>query len=209
MKYAEDQNDWVQEKGNEHKLLLVSANSAHSSKFFKKTALIRSIKLPFYNDCKLINIVEPTTMPPIKMRFLKTGEKMFKLDGTSAPLFEVINSKGLNIDSDENLVEYIKFYFDSVKGELGGFHIVENVDEINFSEDIPKDLYESLKEFIHGMEVVEYPENEEETKEVKLDMLYANCLYRTVVCVKDDGEIDVLSESPRYVDLPIREIRLR
>lgn len=206
MNYEDSLKGWKQIKGQEHGNILEKANSMHEHNFFKKTALIKSSKLPFYKKSELVTVTEPTLTPAVKMRFIKCQDDLLKLDGTSSSIFEAIEKDEFSLDSNNVIKNYLCFYFSYVKGQEGSFCIVEDVEQINFSEEVPEDLYSNLETFISDIEV---SDNAKDKKEVKFNMIYADCIYKAVANILDDGEIDIISEEARYSQLPIREIRLR
>ncbi len=92
--------------------------------------------LPFYDQFALVRVTDPNwANKELKIFYLTAGDSLFRLDGTSAPIYE-INSKTPAKITEENVLDYLRFFSFFVRGEEGPFLIAEDMDNPDISQDM-------------------------------------------------------------------------
>jgi len=91
--------------------------------------LVQMASLPFYEDYKFYALTD-MTLPPPNVRYLlyKPGDVVL-MNWTNGPIYEVNEKAPIKLDR-KSLVDYAKFFFHFVRGQLGRFIIVEKPEDV-------------------------------------------------------------------------------
>jgi hypothetical protein len=198
---------WKDFEKEEFKDILVKINDLHPVELYdEETSRIQYRKLPFYKDRVLVQATEFAAHPPMKMRFLQSTEDktLEKIDGSREGLFD-INSKSKMRITKRNVVKYAKFFMSSVMTEEGSFRIVENMEEIEFSDE-PTD--EQIKILENNVDFAKVEEKQDGFC-VKCVMLYSDAVYKADLLVESNGGIEIEEEDVVASGMPTRQIFLR
>jgi hypothetical protein len=82
-------------------------------------------ELPFYSGVTLLRLRDPAWRPDtVRVYYLRTrAGRLFRLNGSSAPLHDVNEEARLSLDQSSAL-EYLRFFCFFVHGDEGPFYIV-------------------------------------------------------------------------------------
>jgi hypothetical protein len=120
-------SNWtVLDKKNTAKVIKAVKNSGEPCLFNEETSEVKFRKLSFYKDISLYRITNYASLPAFTFDYLGDGHRMFFLDGTFEPLFGFNSSDSFNITQD-NVLEYIEFYFDHVSDNEGEIRIIKSI----------------------------------------------------------------------------------
>lgn len=167
-----------------------------------QTSQVHWRTLPFYNGLALIRVVD-SMWPNKKLRvyYLTEAGNLYRLNGTSPPIHEV-NGKGFINITDENVLEYLRFFCFFVRGEEGPFLISEDLSNPN----LPQDLDDQTKAvFENTLRPASY-EGKDEKGNFRCDAIvfYSNALFIANFSVQPGGMIEMLDDEPVAADLPVR-----
>ncbi len=111
-------------------------SAAESLLFSPTTSEAKCARLPFYTNHLLYRLTNYSSMPVFTMDFIGDGERYHYLDGSDFPIKAINTASGLNLTED-NIIQYLNFYFYNVRTEDGDILILRNI-----SEGLNIDLYD-------------------------------------------------------------------
>lgn len=198
-----DDNNWNAVTGDELIGFLEQVNPIDGK--FKATPENTKVSwrpLPFYENVVLIRVTDSTWMPKsLKIFFLTMQGQLFRLNGTSPPIHEVNAQAPIKI-TDDNVLEYLRFFCYFVRGEEGPFFISESMDE----PEMPQNMDDKTRSVIEGTIRPATYEGKNEQGFYLCDavVFYSNALFIANFAVQPTGMIEMLDDDPIATDLPVK-----
>lgn len=158
--------------------------------------------LPFYESVALIRVQDPNWVKPnLVVYYLTDQGNLFRLNGTSPPIHEV-NAKAPIKVTEENVLEYLRFFCFFVRGEEGPFYIAESMDDPN----MPTEMDDTTRSVIEGtVRPASYEgKNDQGHLLCNAVVFYSNALFYADFAVQPTGMIEMLDDEPIASDLPAR-----
>ncbi len=158
--------------------------------------------LPFYDNVALIRLKDRSWgKPKLAIYYLTDQGNLFRLNGTSPPIHEV-NAKAPIKITEENVLEYLRFFCFFVRGEEGPFLIAETMDDPY----IPKNIDPKTKAVIEGTVRGATYEGRNEQGYFMCDAVvyYSNALFIANFAVQPSGMIEMLDDEPIAADLAVK-----
>jgi hypothetical protein len=158
--------------------------------------------LPFYDSVALIR-VRDNTWPNKKLNiyYLTDAGTLYRLVGTSPPIHEV-NAKAPIKITEENVLDYLRFFCFFVRGEEGPFLIAESMDDPY----LPQDIDPQTRTVIEGTIRPATYEGQNEQGFYLCDAVvyYSNALFIANFAIQPGGMIEMLDDEPIAADLPAK-----
>ena len=158
--------------------------------------------LPFYESVALIRVKDPNWVEPnLNVYYLTDQGNLFRLNGTSPPIHEV-NAKAPIKVSEENVLDYLRFFCFFVRGEEGPFYVAESMDDPN----MPQDMDDTTRGVIEGAIRPANFSGSNDQGHYLCDavVFYSNALFIANFAVQPTGMIEMLDDDPLMADLPVR-----
>ncbi len=158
--------------------------------------------LPFYDNVVLVRVQDSMWSPShLTIYYLTEEGNLFRLNGTSPPIHEV-NAKAPVKITEENVLDYLRFFCFFVRGEEGPFLIAESMD----NADMPKNMDAQTRSVIEGTIRPATYEGKNEQGFLLCDavVFYSNALFIANFAVQPTGMIEMLDDEPIAADLPIK-----
>lgn len=158
--------------------------------------------LPFYESVALIRVQDPNWVKPnLVVYYLTDQGNLFRLNGTSPPIHEV-NAKAPIKVTEENVLEYLRFFCFFVRGEEGPFYIAESMDDPN----MPTEMDDTTRSVIEGTVRPASFEGKNDQGHFLCNavVFYSNALFYADFAVQPTGMIEMLDDEPIASDLPAR-----
>ena len=158
--------------------------------------------LPFYDQVVLIRLRDRTWgKQKLTIYYLTDQGTLFRLNGTSPPIHEV-NAKAPVRITEQNVLEYLRFFCFFVRGEEGPFLIAESMDDPY----IPTNLDPKTRTVIEGTVRGASYEGRNEQGHFMCDavVFYSNALFIANFAVQPSGMIEMLNDEPIAADLPVK-----
>lgn len=171
-----------------------------------ETAMVEWAQLPFYNAIALVRIND-TAWPPNTgpFWFLAKQGRMFHLDGTSAPIHDANEADPIKVTED-NCLEYLRFFCYFVHGDEGPFLIVEDIDHPAL--DRSKLEAGTRKVIEDALRVAAFEgQTEDGHFETSAMVLYGNALFSARFSMSENGMIEMIDDEPVAADLPVKKIK--
>ena len=171
-----------------------------------ESATVKWAQIPFYNTVALVRVDDtawPSNTGPFW--FLAKQGKMFLLDGSSAPIHDANEADPILV-TEENALEYLRFFCYFVHGDEGPFLIVEDINHPGL--DTSK-MDEGTRKTIEGAILPASFEGKTEdgTYEASAMVLYGNALFSARFSISENGMIEMIDDEPIAADLPVRKIK--
>ncbi len=165
---------------------------------------ILSIDVSFYPEYRFLSISDHATNPPLQ-RFVfqkKNSNDFTIIDWTYNTIYSLNKNVPIRL-SDNNILEYVRFYFSYVKGRHGKFIICESINNIRWKDNPSEDEIKKINEIIKPLEIKE--KNKDGTYKVEAFMMLKDALFSVNVFVNKNGKItmsdyEVLIENLSVID---------
>jgi hypothetical protein len=198
-----DDNNWNPVTGDELAGFLESVNPIDGKyKVSTQTSKVSWRALPFYERVVLIRVQDTAWTPKhLNIYFLTLDGNLYRLNGTSPPIHEVNATAPIKVTED-NVLDYLRFFCFFVRGEEGPFLIAEDIN----NPDLPKSIDPQTRSVIEGTIRPATYEGKNEQGFFLCDgvVFYSNALFIANFAVQPSGMIEMLDDEPIATDLPAR-----
>lgn len=167
-----------------------------------ETTSVHWCPLPFYEQVALIRVKDPAWTPKnLFIYYLTDQGNLYWLNGTSPPIHEV-NAKAPIRITDDNVLDYLRFFCFFVRGEEGPFLISESIEDPY----VPKDVDDKTRLVIENTVRPASYEGKNEQGHFLCDAVvyYSNALFIANFAVQPGGMIEMLDDEPIAADLPVK-----
>lgn len=196
-------NNWTPVEGEELAGFLEQVNPIGGKyKVSPATTKADYRMLPFYDQVAMIRVKDPAWTPKnLYIYYLTDQGNLYWLNGTSPPIHEV-NAKAPVKITDDNVIEYLRFFCFFVRGEEGPFLIAESMDDPY----MPKNIDDRTKSVIEGTIRPASYEGRNETGNFLCDavVFYSNALFIANFAVETGGMIRMVDDEPIATDLAVK-----
>lgn len=193
-------NNWTPVEGEELAGFLEQVNPIGGKyKVSPATTKVEYRMLPFYDQVAMIRVKDPAWTPSnLYIYYLTDQGNLYWLNGTSPPIHEV-NAKAPIKITEDNVLEYLRFFCFFVRGEEGPFLIAESVDDPY----IPKNADEKTRSVIEGTVRPAAYEGQNDKGFFMCDAVvyYSNAMFIANFAVQPGGMIEMLDDEPIAGDL--------
>jgi len=183
--------------------LITAVNSVlHTAPFDPATATVLTHPVSFYPGYTYADITHHGTMPPLNTRVIFKGNDITLLNTTNAPIFG-LNKKAPIQLNDQNVTDYVRFFFSHVRGEHGRFLMIDTVDDIDWKEEPPPSARKAIGKMLTGLQVTgRSPEGD---FILSANMIFKNTLFGARIHVRPDGDVTMSDEELLVEDMPVLE----
>ena len=158
--------------------------------------------LPFYDHVTMIRLTDPTwTKENLKIYYLIEQGNLYRLNGTSPPIHAVNEKTQINL-TDENVLDYLRFFSFFVRGDEGPFLIVEDMNNPDLPQDMDAECKRVFKNAIRPARLES--KNEQDSYLCNAPVFYSNTLSFTNFEVSPSGTIEMQDHEMLAADLPIK-----
>lgn len=161
-------------------------------------------RLPFYESVALIRVTDRSwANHELVVYYLTDQGNLSRLNGTSPPIHEVNAKAPIQITQD-NALDYLRFFCFFVRGEEGPFFVAESLTDAYMPE-MPDDTVRSVFE---GTMRPASLEGTNDNGHYLCDavIFYSNALFIANFAIHHTGMVEMLDDEPIAADLPIRII---
>lgn len=159
-------------------------------------------QVPFYDRVALIRLKDPNWTPAnLVLYYLTDQGNLYRLNGTSPNIHEV-NAKAPIRVTEDNVLDYLRFFCFFVRGEEGPFLIAETVDDPYLPKNLDDKTQNVIANTIHP--ATYKGQNEQGHFLCDAVVFYSNALFEAQFSVQPTGMIEMLDDEPIAIDLPAR-----
>jgi hypothetical protein len=195
--------DWQEIDPEDVPAMVAAINRELKERPFDATMTIgKRQSVSFYAEHDLMEFVDTSTSNPTYTRRVLYGPDGFQvMNWSNGPIYTANEKAPINVNED-NAAEYVKFFFNYVKGRHGRFVIVEDVSEIAWEGDIPAKGKEAVAKIIKPVAVTTV---EDGKINLLAFMVFKDSLFRANVHVERDGMVSLSDEALVIEGMPIVE----
>lgn len=164
-----------------------------------KTTVLTS-PVSFYPDYRFIELSDHTIMPARKTALFYKPGNIVMLDWTNKPIYALNDNAPLTL-TEEAVKDYVRFFFNYVRGRHGRFVIVESVDEISWKDEPPANARKAVSSLIAPLHL--YGIDNDGTYRLSARMLFKDSLFKADVVVDSNGHVNLEDEELVIEDIPV------
>ncbi len=163
---------------------------------------ILSIDVPFYKDYRFLDISDHATSPPLqRYAFQKKDTMEFTLlDWTYKTIYD-LNQKAPIKLSEDNIFDYVRFFYAHVKGRHGRFIVCENADAIKWRDEPPDEVRIALNSTLKPLKIIE--KRSDGVFKLEAFMNLNDTIFKTMVFVEPNGKITMSDHEILINDVPV------
>jgi len=168
----------------------------------KDTTDVHWRQLPFYKNVALVRLRDTSWDPSnLNVFYLTKKGELTRLDGTSPPI-HMTNAEAPIKVTEDNVLDYLRFFCFFVRGEEGPFLISETSDTYG----LPKDMDDTTRKAVEGVMRPASYEGKNGDGHYLCDAIvfYSNALFLSNFAVQPSGMIEMMEDDPLVTDLPVR-----
>lgn len=158
-------------------------------------------QLPFYKQVALVRLRD-SNWDPVKLNvyYLTYKGELTRLDGTSPPIHQINAEAPIKLTED-NILDYLRFFCFFVRGDAGPFLVSETMDTYG----LPENMDETTSKAVAGVLRPASYEGKNEDGHYLCDAIvfYANALFLANFAIQQTGMIEMLEDDPLVQDLPM------
>jgi hypothetical protein len=162
--------------------------------------VIRALHLPFYPGLRLLDIVCPTTIPVIQRYVVYGKTECVMIDYTNKPIYELNDRYPVRIEAD-SVEDYGRFFLNLVRGNLGRFILVENVDDVPWKEEPPPPARKAIAKMISPLSIINA--SPKGFFDLSACLVFKNGLFRAKLTIDQQGQVKIHEEMLLIEDMPI------
>jgi len=157
--------------------------------------------VPFYPGCRFLDIADHTMNPPMRRFVIYKPGDVTVLDWTNVPIYGLNKKLPISL-SDDNVADYVRFFFTYVRGRHGRFIIMENVDDINWKEEPPPAARKAIGKMLGPVQIKDKKDGGK-VYHLEARVLFKDSLFKTDIFVSQDGHVALSDEELLVEDMPV------
>lgn len=160
--------------------------------------------LSFYPGYFLTELADHSENPPVIRHAVCNDQgKVDVLDWTNGPIFLLNKNIPISLDNDDKIIDYVRFFFASVRGKHGRFLIVDTVDDIDWREEPAPAGRKALGKMIEPLHIKK--KEADGTVVLPAAIIFRDSLFAGEVFVQRDGMIEMRNEELLVEDIPVAD----
>ncbi len=187
----------------ETKDILSSINGhAELSNFKPEQTIIMAQGLSFYPGFRLLDISDMTTIPEKRIYALVSDKhESILLDYTNEPIYAANEDAPIRLDTGV-VADYVRFFFNFVRGAYGRFVLAESLDDIRWQEEPPLNARKAIAKMLTPLTLLErLPEN----YIMEAGFIFRDSLIKAKLDIDHKGKIRMYDEEIIIEDMPIMD----
>ncbi len=161
---------------------------------------VMAASLPFYPGYRLLDITDRTVMPPARRFVLFSAKKSIVLDFTNIPIYALNGELPIKLE-EENVADYVRFFFSYVRGRHGRFIVTESIDDINWKDDPPPAARKAIGKMIKPLTLKEHSPDGRFYMEARI--VFKDSLFKSDITIGKDGQVTLSNEELLLEDMPV------
>lgn len=168
---------------------------------------ILAINVPFYKGYRFLHVADHATNPPLERYvFQKDGTFDFTVIDWNYKTIQTLN-QDVPVDiNDENVFEYVRFYFQFVKMRYGRFIVCESADHIQWKDEPSSDVKKALNQTLKPLEIDE--KRKDGVYKINAFMMMKDILFNVDIYVEPNGRVTMADQQVVIEDVPVLDTAL-
>lgn len=153
----------------------------------------------FYPGYRLLDIADHVSTPALRRFVLYSDKDYLVLSFTNEPIYALNQKLPIKL-TEENVADYVRFFFTYVRGRHGRFIITEGVDDISWKEDPPPNARKAIGKMLSPVTVDEVGQG---GFQLTACMVFKDSLFKSKVSVDEKGFVSLSDEELLVEDMPV------
>jgi len=172
------------------------------TRFHPATVTILAQDSLFYPGYRFLDIADYETVPNLRKFALYKPGHVVILNWTNEPIYALNDRVPITLD-DQNVADYVRFFFTYVRGKHGRFLITESVDDVLWREEPPPAARKAIGKMLEPLHIL----SKGDKGEYKLvaRMMFKDSLFKTVVNVQKNGLVNLSDEELLIEEMPVMD----
>ncbi len=168
--------------------------------FEARETTIMAQDISFYPGCRYLDIADYSSIPPIRRQVIDGPDCRVVLDWSNAPIYQLNQSIPIHLNSN-TVYDYVRFFFDHVRGKNGRFFITENIDDIRWHEEPPLAARKTIGEMLSPMMIMNFKQTGNYV--LAMNVMFKDSLFECHVHVDSKGHINLQNEKLLIEEMPV------
>jgi len=164
--------------------------------------IIMGIDIPFYKGYRLLDIADYSSMPASRRFVAYSAKNAVALNFTNEPIYKLNQEVPIKLTED-NIADYVRFFFSFVRGKHGHFLITESIDDIHWKEDPPPAARKAIGKMIMPISVVR--KEPDGSYIVQASMMFKDSLFKSDINISASGTVHIHNEELLIEDMPVQD----
>lgn len=161
---------------------------------------VMAIDVPFYPGFKFLDITNNAVSPSQQRFVLYSAGKIVVLDFTNEPIYSLNKELPIHL-TEENIFDYVRFFFTYVRGRHGRFLIAESPDDINWKEEPPPAARKAIGKMLKPLTLKSG--KSDSTYSMEACMMFKDSLFKSDVNITSEGLVTLTNEELLIEDMPV------
>lgn len=118
-------------------------SDSNAGLFSAGTSEVQRARVPFYKNHFIYKVTNYASLPSFSFQFLSDGIFFQYLDGTEDPIYAVNDKGGLELDQN-NVLDYLAFYFSNVGDEDGDVTVIKTPQDMPLLDSLGPSAYDEV-----------------------------------------------------------------
>lgn len=194
-------DDWQKTDSENARRILGEINpSLEPIPFRPEATTIRTHQLSFYREHILVELTDLSAVPGARKYALYKPGDVNVINWTNQAIYET-NEKAPVLLNEKTVVDYVKFFFNYVRGRHGRFVIIETIDDVRWQIEPPLQGRKVMQEMLEPVTLTS--QDPDGTFNLEAFMVFKDSLFRTKVHVKKEGLVSMSSEELKIEGMPV------
>lgn len=182
------------------KILNAVNEKSDLSDFDPANSVAMAQTLSFYPEYKMIELSDKSIIPEKQLHVIyKSPDDFVIIDYTNAPIYDL--NKNCPIYLDSGVVnDYVRFFFQFVRGPHGRFIITESLDDITWQDEPPLNARKAISKLLTPVTLKEHKNG---SYALTVTYIFLDSLVKSTIHVDKKGFITVEDEEILIEDMPV------
>lgn len=168
--------------------------------FSMESTTVRAHKLPFYKDYFFYELTDLSAVPGARKYAIYKPGDVNVINWTNQGIYETNEKAPIRLD-ENTVLDYVRFFFNYVRGRHGRFLIIEAIDDIKWQVEPPLQGRKVMQEMLEPLHVVS--QDQDGTYNLEAFMVFKDSLFKTIIHVKKDGLVSMSDEELKIEGMPV------
>jgi len=156
--------------------------------------------IDFYPGFRYLDIADYSCVPPIRRFAVDGPDQNIVLNWSNEPIYQ-LNAQVPILLNQETVCDYVRFFFNHVRGKSGRFLITESIDDIRWRDDPPPAARKTIGEMLLPMIIADT--KKEGGFAMTVTVMFKDSLFQCDVDITAEGFITLDNEKLLVEDMPV------
>lgn len=162
--------------------------------------VIMAVDISFYSGYRLLDLINYGAAIPSHRYVVNKDNEDIVLNFTNEPIY-ALNKNVPIVLNQNNVADYVRFFFMYVRGRHGRFLISESVEDINWREEPPPAAKKTIGQMLRPLRLKD--NGLDGTYNMTATMMFKDSLFKSDITVTTGGLVTLSNEELLIEDMPV------